>query len=410
MADESESSANPPSETLTRQKGAGRTGLYVAIAVVVVVVVILAGGYAAGWFKTSSSSTTGAGCTLPAPTTLTGAGSTLVAPLMIAWSLSYTSVSTVDYAAVGSGAGISDITAKTVDFGASDAPLNPAQRAAIPSPGVVTIPESAGAAVPIYNLPSVGPTLKFTGQILAAIYLGAITNWNNSALQAVNPGVTLPTATIQVVHRSDGSGTTFVWSSFLSQENATWKSTVGFGTTINWPTGIGAKGNSGVTNTVKTTVDAIGYVDINYALTNSVAYGSVQNPSGNFILANVTNIASAIANSHVTLPPGTGDWYNVSVLNAPGAHDYPLATLTYVFVYTDLGVAYGSSYTMDHAQNLVDFLAWAVSASGGQTFSAGLYYVPLSASVLAADAATIASLTFNGAKLTACVPTGISSG
>jgi phosphate transport system substrate-binding protein len=367
------------------------------------VILIGAGGWAAGWFKTSSTGT-GSGCSLPASATLSGAGSTLVAPLMIAWSLAYTSVSTVNYASVGSGAGITDITQKTVDFGASDAPLSPAQRAAIPSPGVVTIPESAGAAVPIYNLPSVSTTLKFSGQVLAAIYLGAITNWNNSALQALNPGVTLPTASIYVVHRADGSGTTFVWSSFLSSQNATWKSSVGFGTTVQWPVGYGEKGNAGVTNTVKTTVDAIGYVDINYALTNSISYGSVKNPDGNYILANVTNIASAIKDVNPTLPAGTGDWYNVSVLNAPGAGDYPIATFTYLFVYTDLGKAYGSSFTQDHAQNLVDFLSWITSATGGQTYSAGLYYIPLSAAVLAADAATIASITFNGAKLTACLP------
>ncbi|MGI0130360.1 MAG: phosphate ABC transporter substrate-binding protein PstS [Thermoplasmata archaeon] len=405
MQGKSESNVNTPTDTIVRPKGAGRTGIYIAIAVVVVVILIVVAGYSAGWFKPASTSTsTAKGCTLPAPTSLSGAGSTLVAPLMIAWSLTYTA-STVGYASVGSGAGISDITAKTVDFGASDAPLSPAQRAAIPSPGVVTIPESAGAAVPIYNLPTVSTTLKFTGQVLAAIYLEDITNWNNSALQAINPGVTLSNAAIVVVHRSDGSGTTFVWSSFLSAANATWKSTIGFGTTVNFPAGeVGSKGNSGVTTTVKSTQDAIGYVDINYALTNSVSYGAVQNPAGNYVLANVTNIASAIKDANPTLPSGTGDWYNVSVLNAKGAADYPIATFTYVFVYTDIEAAYGSTYGLDKAQNLVDFLAWIVNATQGQTYSAGLYYIPLSSAVIAADLTTIAGLTYSGAKLTACVP------
>ncbi len=385
-----------------------------AIAVIVVIVVVLAGGYAAGWFK--ASSTAKSACAAPGaapafvptsvasstPTvapaagqTLNGAGSTLVAPLMYAWSLDYTNNS-VNYASVGSGAGIQDITQKTVDFGASDAPLNPTQRAAIPSPGVVTIPESAGAAVPVYNLP-VSATLKFTGAILASIYLGDITNWNNSALQAVNPGVTLPNACIIVVHRSDGSGTTFVWTSYLSQENTTWKNTVGFATSVNWPVGVGSKGNSGVTGTVKSTSDAIGYVDINYALTNGVAFGAVENPSGNYILANITNIASAIKDANPTLPSGTGDWYNVSVLNAPGAHDYPLATFTYVFVYTDVGVAYGSSYTLTKAEALVDFLHWMVTA--GQSYSAALYYIPLSPSVVSADQTTIGTIKYNGAAI-----------
>jgi len=402
-------SASTPGDTIVR-KQKSRTGLYAVIAVVVVVIIVIVAGYGLGWFKGSSSSTAG-GCispsALPTPTTLNGAGSSLVAPLMIAWSLAYTA-STVNYASVGSSAGIADITAKDVDFGASDAPLNPTQTADVPSPGVVTIPESAGAAVPIYNLPSVSVTLKFTGQILAAMYLGDITNWNNSALQAVNPGVVLPNANIVIVHRSDGSGTTFVWSSFLSAANATWKNTLGHSTTINWPVGIGSKGNSGVTTTVKSTVDAIGYVDINYALTNSVAYGAVQNPDGNFIVANVTNIGSAITDSLTTesLPSATGSWYNFSVLNAPGAKDYPIATFTYIFVYTDLGLAYSSAYGTDRAQNLVDFLAWIVSTNG-QSYAAPLYYVPLPASVAASDLTTINSIMYNGATLTPCAPSSI---
>jgi phosphate transport system substrate-binding protein len=395
---------NPPSgadDTMIPRKKQSRMGLYAVIAVVVVIVVVLAGGYAAGWFKTSSTGSGTGSCNVPSGQTLNGAGSTLVAPLMVAWSLAYTE-STYDYSSVGSGAGITDITQKTVDIGASDAPLNPAQRAAIPSPGVVTIPESAGAAVPIYNLPISG-TLKFTGQILAAIYLGDITNWNNTALQGINPGVSLPNAAIYVVHRSDGSGTTFAWSSFLSLSNATWKNSYGHSTVINWPVGHGEPGNSGVTTAVKGTPDAIGYVDINYALTNGVAFGAVQNPAGTFVIANVTNIASAIADSHVVFPSPTGDWYNVTVENAPGTNDYPIATLTYVFIYTDLGKAYGSSFSQAKAQALVDLLAWMVSTTG-QSYSAPLYYVPLVSATATFDLNTINSLTYNGAALTACVP------
>ena len=355
MQNQSGTSATPPSDTVVRSKGPNRTGLYAAIAVVVVVIIIVGAGYGLGWFKSSSSSVG----TCTAGVTLNGAGSTLVAPLMFTWASEYT-VSTVNYASVGSGAGISQITAKTVDYGASDAPLSPAQRSALSAP-VATIPESAGAVVPIYNLPGLSTTLKFSGAVLAAIYLGDITNWNNTPLQTINPGVTLPNVAISVVHRSDGSGTTFIWTSFLSAANATWKSTVGFATAVNWPVGIGSKGNSGVTATVKSTADAIGYVDINYALTQSVSYGSVQNPSDNFILANVSNVASAIQDANPTFPSATGDWYNVSVLNAPGAHDYPIASFTYVFVYADLGTAYGSAFTQGEAENLVNFLTWIVT-------------------------------------------------
>jgi len=405
MSSTSGSATTPPasSDTIVRSKGKSRTGLYAVIAVVVVIVIVLAAGYAAGWFKSSGSTKSSTGtCTGPTPAVLSGAGSTLVAPLMDQWSASYTA-STVGYSAVGSGSGINDITSKTVDFGASDAPLNPAQRAAIPSPGVVTIPESIGAAVPIYNLPGISGHLKFTGQILAEIYLGDMTNWNNSALQAINPGVSLPVASIVVVHRSDGSGTTFAWSSFLSASNSTWKNTLGHSTTIDWPVGVGAKGNSGVTETVQSTVDAIGYVDINYALTNGVAFGAVQNPAGNYIVANLTNIASAVKDSNVVFPSPTGDWYNVTVENAPGAEDYPISTLTYLFVYKDLGAAYGSSFSLGTAENLVNFLLWIVGPTG-QSYSAPLYYVPLASAAVTYDTNTINSITYNGAAIPTCVP------
>ena len=385
------------------QKGSGsRTGLYAVIGVVVIVIILVGAAYAAGWLKPASTSpgTTNTSCTVPGSQPLSGAGSTLVAPLMFTWAQTYTQ-STVSYQSVGSGAGINDITAKTVDYGASDAPLSPTQRAAITSPGVVTIPESAGAVVPIYNLPSVAVHLHFTGAFLAAVYLGDITNWNSTQLQTLNPGVVLPTASIVVVHRSDGSGTSFIWTSYLSTENATWNSTIGFATSVNWPVGVGSKGNSGVTSTVQSTVDAIGYVDINYALTNSVAFGAVQNPTGNFILANISNIASAIKDANPTLPTGTGDWYSVSVQNAPGAGDYPISSFTYVFVYTDLGAAYGSAYSLDKAENLVNFLSWIIHT--GQNYSGELYYIPLAPSVVAADQVTIAAITYNGAAIPECV-------
>ncbi len=405
MESKNESSAPKPTEPTIQRAGGSRTGLYALAAVVVIVVIIVVAGFGLGWFNTSTKSATGSGCTLPASAPVNGAGSTLVAPLMFQWASVYTA-SSVSYNSIGSGGGITQITAKTVDFGASDAPLSPTQAAAIPSPGVLTIPESIGAAVPIYNLPGVSATLKFTGQILAEIYLGTMTNWNNSQLQAINPGVVLPSAAIVVVHRSDGSGTTFIWTSFLSAANATWKSTVGYSTAVNWPVGVGSKGNAGVTQTVKSTSDAIGYVDINYALTDSVSFGAVQNPSGNYILANITNIASAVTDSNPTFPAAsdTGAWYNLSVENAPGAHDYPISSFTYIFVYKDVGAAYGSTYTKSDAQNLVDFLAWIVTAADGQSYAAPLYYVPLSAAASSFDLAAIGSITYNGGTLTPCLP------
>ncbi|MFZ0699091.1 MAG: phosphate ABC transporter substrate-binding protein PstS [Thermoplasmata archaeon] len=388
--------SNTPNTPQIARRGRSRGALYAVVAVVIVVVVVLAVGASAGWFTSSSSKATG-NCSA----NLKGAGSTLVAPLMFYWATTYTASNpnygTVNYASVGSGAGINDIGAKTVDYGASDAPLNAAQTAA--NPGLVTIPESAGAVVPIYNLPGVG-NLHFTGALLAQIYLGQITNWNNTVLQGLNPTAHLPTATIGVVHRSDGSGTTFIWTTYLSLESSTWASQVGRGTAVSWPTGTGESGNAGVAGYVKNAPDSLGYVDLNYALTTGgVTSGLVQNPSGNFIFATVNNTASAIADSHLTLPSGSASWYNVSVLNAPGAGDYPISSLTYMFVYQSLSGAY-PTYTQTQADSLVNFIHWVLTT--GQSYSAQLYYVPLPAAIIAVDMTTLGTITFNGAAPPMC--------
>jgi phosphate ABC transporter phosphate-binding protein len=372
------------------------------VAVIIVVILVVVVGYSAGWFNSKSSTSSTTGCTLPSAVSLTGEGSTLVAPLMDQWATSYWTGSLVTYDAAGSSAGITAITAKTVDFGASDAPLTPAQRAA--APGLLTIPESAGGVVPIYNLPGVAGSLDFTGNVLAQIFDGSLTNWNSTALQALNPTVHLPTQTIVPVHRTGGSGTTFVFTSFLALENSTWAHLYGKGTSFptNITGGLGASGNGGEATTVGTTQYSIGYVDLNYALTSGSSFGvgNVQNPTGNYIHANITNTESALADVKPTLPAGTGDWYNVSLLNAPGAHDYPITTLTYVLVYQNLN-AY-STYTAAHAQNLVDFLTWIVTT--GQSDSAPLYYVPLPQYIVSADTTSIDSMTFGGAAISVCIP------
>jgi phosphate transport system substrate-binding protein len=399
MSSGSASSMNPADDTIVRRQGSGRTALYATIAVVIVVVLIVVVAWQAGWFGTSGSSPkpNGTGCTPPASTAVSGAGGTFVFPLMYQWETVYTAAQ-VNYQAVGSGAGIQQITAKTVDFGGSDAPLNPAQRAG--APGLLTLPESAGAVVPIYNIPGLGTTLKFDGATLASIYLGTITNWNDSALQALNPGVSLPNQNIIVVHRSDGSGTTFIWTSYLSSQSSTWASQVGHATSVNWPTGVGSKGNSGVTQTVASTSYAVGYVDINYALTNGLAFGKVKNPAGNFIEASLNNSESAIKDSNPTFPAANGDWYNFSVLNAPGAGDYPITSFTYLLVYGDLSGAFGSSMSLTTAENLANFLEWIITS--GQTYAGPLYYIPLPSNVVTEDKTTIASLTYNGAAVPLC--------
>jgi phosphate transport system substrate-binding protein len=381
-----------PPETMKRQTS--NTPIYIAVAIVVVVILVVAVGFYAGWFKTSNSNSTGTNCAPPNGGSIKGAGSTLVYPLMFSWESTFGGGTAVNYAQVGSSTGITDITQKTVDFGASDAPLNAAQRAA--APGVLTLPESAGGVVPIYNVAGV-PTLNFNGTVLVEIYQGTVNNWNSTPLQTLNPGVTLPNAPIQVVYRSDGSGTTFIWTSYLSLESSAWASSVGKGTQVNFPVGGGQAKNAGVAGYVQKTPDTIGYVDLNYALVGGIQFGKVLNPAGHFITASVNNTASALKDANPTLPAGNGDWYNVSVLNAPGAGDYPITSLTYVFVYQDLSGAYGSSYSQTQAETLVDFLFWAETV--GQGYSAQLYYVPLPASIVSAAETTIGSLTFDGSTV-----------
>ncbi|MCI4372254.1 MAG: phosphate ABC transporter substrate-binding protein PstS [Thermoplasmata archaeon] len=378
------------------KRSRSNTPMYVALAIVVVVILVVAAGFYAGWFKGSSSTPPAPGtCAPPSGGSIKGAGSTLVYPLQYQWETVYGGGTAVNYESVGSSAGITDISTKTVEYGASDAPLNHAQVVAAPAP-LLTIPESAGGVVPIYNVAGV-PTLNFNGSVLVGIYMGSITNWNSTPIQTLNPGVTLPNAGIQVVERSDGSGTTFIWTSYLSQESPAWASSVGKGTTVVWPVGSGQPKNAGVAGYVQKTPDTIGYVDLNYALNGGIQFGKVLNPAGHYVLASVNNTASALKDANPTLPAGNGDWYNVSVLNAPGAGDYPITSLTYVFVYQDLSGAYGSAITLTTAETLVDYLYWMVTT--GQSYSAQLYYVPLPASIVTSDETTIAQLTYDGSAV-----------
>jgi phosphate transport system substrate-binding protein len=377
------------------------TMLWAVIGVVIVIVILVGALWATGVIFPKSKTS---GCA-PGSSSVTGAGSTLVYPLMYYWGKTYHDAS-VNYESVGSGAGITAITGLTVNYGASDAPLNPAQRAAVKSP-LITLPESAGAVVPIYNVPGLatGTVLQFTGSVLAQIFMGNITNWHDPALVALNPSANLPNASIVPVVRSDGSGTTFIYSSYLSQESATFAKIYGHSTLITWPkANLQSKGNSGVAATVQTTTDAVGYVDINYAASTSLAYGKVQNPAGNYIQANVSNAASAIADSNVNFPaPTTGDWYNFSVLNAKGAQDYPITSFTYVLLYQDPGKAYNGLMSKTTTENLVDFLWWAVTQ--GQQYSPDLFYVPLPSTAVTFDESELNSVTYNGAAVSVCTTT-----
>jgi len=394
-----------------------------AIAAIVVVVIVVAGAGAyiatSGGAKTTTitttslstttsvsttvsttTSTTTSSTTTGAAATLNGAGSTLVFPLMSAWTFAYqqyTGNVAVNYQSIGSGAGITQLTAKTVDFGASDAPLSSAQYTAV-SGTVVTIPESASAVVPAYNLPGITNGVKFTGPILARIFLGNITQWNDPALVAINPTITLPAHAITVVHRSDGSGTMFAFTNYLSDSSSTWKTQVGTGSSVNWPTGLGCKGNEGVAGCISNTPYAIGPLEIAYQIINPglISYGSVANAAGNYVLANLTNIAAAVAaGGSANLPAGSGVWSTVSIINAiyndtADASIYPITTFTYLMVYQQqASQAQGTA--------LVNFLWWVVN--NAQTAGTKLGYVPLPSNIVTIDDTSIKTITYNGTPL-----------
>jgi phosphate ABC transporter phosphate-binding protein len=305
----------------------------------------------------------------------------------------------VNYAAVGSGAGIAQITAKTVDFGESDAPLTAAQYTGLPSgTTLLTVPISDSGVVPAYNLPGVTTPLKFTGDVLARIFLGNITQWNDPALVALNPGVTLPAHAITVIHRSDGSGTMFAFTNYLSDSNAQWKSQVGIGTSVNWPTGLGCKGNAGVAGCIQNTQYAIGPLEIAYQIQNpgAISYGSVRNAAGNFVLANLTNIAQAMqAGGTVGLPAGSASWTTVSIINnifndSKDTGIYPITTFTYALVYQQQS-------SQQSGSAVVNFIWWVVNS--GQSAGANLGYPPLPSNVVQLDDATLKTVTYNGTPL-----------
>lgn len=361
------------------------------IVIAIIAIVVIAAAIASYIYVSHSASNP--------PVTLNGAGGTLIYPVMSSWMFAYEQVQPnvqVNYASVGSGAGIAQITARTVDFGGSDAPLTAAEYAALPAT-LLTIPESASAVVPAYNLPGIGNGLNFTGSVLANIFLGNITMWNDPAIAALNPGTTLPDQPILVVHRSDGSGTMYAFTDYLSDASSQWASQVGKGTSVNWPVGKGGKGNEGVAGIIENNQYSIGPLEISYEIVNKglISYGAVQNAAGNFILANLTNTASAVQAGATNLPAGNAQWTNVSIIdniyNDSAATDaYPITTLTYLLVYQQqTNQAKGTA--------LVNFLWWVVNSA--QSAGASLGYVALPANVVAIDQATINSITYNGTPL-----------
>jgi phosphate transport system permease protein/phosphate transport system substrate-binding protein len=329
--------------------------------------------------------------------TLNGAGATFPFPLIDTWRVEYQTVKpdvSVNYQSIGSGGGVKQFIEKTVDFGASDAPLTSEEIQQ--APNAVHIPETIGSVVPAYNLPVEG--LKLTGPILADIFLGKITNWNDPQIQAINSGLTLPAEEIVVVHRSDGSGTTFVWTDYLSNVSSAWEQQVGKGKSVQWPLGVGAPGNEGVANSINTTPNALGYVELAYAITTGMKHAAVQNQAGNFVQGSLDATKTAVAAAAPSLPAGDQpqSWTNVTMVNAPGADSYPIASFSYLLVNKELSTNPGLR-DQNKAQNLVDFINWAIS--DGQQFAPDLGYVPLPEQVVQLNKETLEGLTVNGAPL-----------
>ena len=294
---------------------------------------------------------------------INGAGATFPYPIYSKWFAEYNREHpniAINYQSIGSGGGVRQLTNRTVFFGASDMPMNDEQITAAPGP-VLHFPTVLGAVVPVYNLDGL-PDLKFSGPVLADIYLGKIKKWNDAALAKLNPGVKLPATDIAVAHRSDGSGTTFIWVDYLAKVSPEFKTKVGVNSSVNWPVGVGGKGNEGVAGLVSQTPGAIGYVELIYALQTKISFGSVQNAMGEAIKASPDSVTKAAAGA--TIP----DDFRVSITNAPGAGAYPIASFTWLLLYQE---------PTDGAQAraMVDFVKWAVT--DGQKFATDLGYAPL---------------------------------
>ena len=300
---------------------------------------------------------------------INGAGATFPYPIYSKWFDVYHTKNPnfqFNYQSVGSGAGIKQVTEGTVDFGATDGPMNDDQIKAFQEKhngtGILHFPTVLGAAVPTYNVEGVTGSLNFTPDALAGIFLGKVTKWNDPAITSVNKGVNLPAADILVVHRSDGSGTSYIWTDYLSKISEEWKSKVGKGTSVNWPTGIGGKGNEGVTGSVKTTPNTIGYVELIYAVQNNIPYGAVKNSSGNFVKADLGSVTAAAAGAAKEIP----DDFRVSITNAPGKTAYPISSFTWLLIpqkFQDGGkrdaIKGFLNWMLSEGQNSVEALSYA---------------------------------------------------
>jgi phosphate transport system substrate-binding protein len=316
---------------------------------------------------------------------LTGAGATFPYPIYSKWVLEYTKTRPnieINYQSIGSGGGIRQFSDRTVDFGATDGPMSDSQITAVRG-NVLHLPTVLGAVVPVYRIPGVTAQLRFTPEVLAGIFLGQITKWNDSRITAANPGVNLPNTDILVVHRSDGSGTTYVWVDYLSKVSPEWARRVGRGTAVNWPVGLGGQGNPGVASTVQRTPGSIGYVELVYAMQNRMTYGLVRNRAGQFVSATLASTTAAAASAEFEANTD----FRVSITDAPGAEAYPIASFTWLLVPKTMTDA-------SKSRALVEWIWWATH--DGQRFAETLGYAPLPQPVVQLLEARLKTITVAG--------------
>ena len=312
---------------------------------------------------------------------INGAGATFPNPIYSKWFAEYNRLHPnvqINYQPIGSGGGIRQLSAGTVFFGASDGPMTNDQIYAAGFP-VLHLPTVLGGVVPVYNIPGVDAELRFTGPVLADIFLGKITKWNDAAIRNLNPGVNLPAAEITVVHRSDGSGTSYIWCDYLSKVSPEYRKTVGVATSVNWPVGVGGKGNEGVAGLVKQTPGALGYVELIYALQNKIAYGSVQNQAGEFVRATTETVSNAATTAAKAMPKD----FRVSIANAPGHDVYPISSFTWLLLNE-------KSSDRQRSKMMKEFVHWALT--DGQQYASSLGYAPLPKEVVTLEMQALARL------------------
>jgi phosphate transport system substrate-binding protein len=315
-----------------------------------------------------------AGGPASAPGQINGAGATFPYPIYSKWFSEHGKIHPdvkINYQSIGSGGGIRQLTNQTVFFGATDGPMTDEQLKAAPGP-IVHLPTVLGGVVPVYNLPGVTTGLRFSGPLLADIFLGKIKKWNDPAIAKENPGVKLPATDIAVAHRSDGSGTSFIWCDFLARVSPEWKDKVGVATSVSWPVGVGGKGNEGVAGLVKQTPGSLGYVELIYATQNNIPYGAVKNQSGKYVKASLESVTAAAAASIEQMPAD----FRVSITNSPGADAYPVSSYTWLLLYEH-------PPDRERARIMVDFMKWALT--DGQKYAPELGYAPLPEKVVALE-------------------------